>query len=244
MLKGIFESLAIPPISFLYLAILGAAIGRRHRRMGRLIVGAGLAGLVILAIPVVSEATIVGLEQGLPLVPPPDKMPRAIVILGGDVTRTADEPFAVAGPLTMDRIRAGAALHRRTGLPILVTGGIVQRERLAVATIMAASLRQDFQVPAEWVEDASTDTWENAALSAAILKPKGITSVYVVTNAWHMRRALIAFRKAGLTATAAPTSFDIVYGQGVAGFLPRVSSWQWSFFAIHEWIGIAIYALR
>ena len=62
---------------------------------------------------------------------------------------------------------------------------------------MADSLRDDFQVPVSWVEDASDDTWENAAFSAEILKKRGIHSVYVVTQGWHMRRAMLAFRHAG-----------------------------------------------
>src|SRR6202042_2404125 len=103
---------------------------------------------------------------------------------------------------------AGAALHRKTGLPILVTGGIVQPDRPAVGTLMAASLSEDFQVPVAWVEDASVDTWENALLSAGILQTHHIRSVYLVTHGWHMRRAVMAFRHAGLVVTASPTSLD------------------------------------
>jgi uncharacterized SAM-binding protein YcdF (DUF218 family) len=44
--------------------------------------------------------------------------------------------------------------------------------------LMADSLVHDFQVPAQWVERESRDTWENARLSAAILHQQGITSVY------------------------------------------------------------------
>ena len=171
-------------------------------------------------------------------------MPEAIVILGGDVARISEAPFARSGFMTLDRLRAGAALHRRTGLPILVTGGTVQRDRPPVATFMAASLREDFQVPVEWVEDASADTWQNATLSADILKKQGIRSVYVVTQGWHMRRAILAFRHAGLIVTGAPTSIEPPIDPNVSDFLPHVSAWQWSYFALHEWIGCAWYAFR
>ena len=102
-------------------------------------------------------------------------------------------------------MRAGALLHRRTGLPILVTGGTLRTSEPPVAALMADSLVHDFQVPARWVERESRDTWENARLSAAILHEQGITSVYVVTQAWHMRRAIVAFADTGITVTAAPT---------------------------------------
>jgi uncharacterized SAM-binding protein YcdF (DUF218 family) len=171
-------------------------------------------------------------------------MPQAIVILGGDLARVGEPPFARAGRLTLDRLRAGAALHRRTGLPILVTGGIVQRDRPAVATIMAGSLREDFQVPVTWVEDASSDTWENASLSAEILRKQGVRSVFVVTQGWHMRRALLAFQHTGLIATAAPTSTDPPFDPIVSDFVPHALSWEWSYYAVHEWIGCAWYAIR
>ena len=98
------------------------------------------------------------------------------------------------GSLTLDRLRTGAALHRRTDLPILVTGGTTQPRTATVGVVMAESLRDDFRAPARWTEPKSDDTWENARFSAAILKAEGITSVYVVTHAWHMRRAVLAFQ--------------------------------------------------
>lgn len=244
MLKGILITLALPPVGFLCLTIVGLLTIRRRRRGGRALVCIGLLGLTLLALPLVPNLLIAALEQNLPVNPPPDAMPQAIVILGGDLMRTAEAPFALPGFMTLDRMRAGAALHRRTGLPILVTGGTVQPDRQAVATVMAEGLRDDFQVPVAWVEDTSEDTWQNATLSADILKQQGIRSVYVVTQGWHMRRAILAFRHAGLIATAVPTSMETPIDPLVWDFLPRASSWGWSYYAFHEWIGCAWYAIR
>jgi uncharacterized SAM-binding protein YcdF (DUF218 family) len=244
VLKGILITLALPPVGFLCLAILGLLIVRLKRRAGRALVCIGLAGLTLLALPLFSDLLIAALEQDLPLKPPPDAMPQAIVILGGDLTRTAGIQQVVPGSLTLDRLRAGVTLYRKTGLPILVTGGTVQPDKPAVATVMADSLRNDFQVRVAWVEDASEDTWQNAAFSADMLRKQGIRSVYVVTQGWHMRRAMLAFRHAGLIATAAPTSLDVPIDPIVWDFLPRASAWGWSYYALHEWIGCAWYALR
>jgi uncharacterized SAM-binding protein YcdF (DUF218 family) len=244
VLKAILITLAVPPVGFLCLAILGLLIVRWRRRGGRALICIGLAGLTLLALPLFSDLLIVALEQNLPLEPPPDAMPQAIVILGGDLTRTADPPNVIPGFLTVDRMRAGVALYRRTGLPILVTGGTVQPHHPPVAAVMADSLRDDFQVPVTWVEDASEDTWQNAAFSADILRKQGIRSVYVVTQGWHMRRAMLAFRRAGLIATAVPTSMEIPIDPIVWDFLPRASAWGWSYYALHEWIGCAWYAIR
>lgn len=244
MLKSILLAVALPPLCFLYMVLAGFAIERIRRPTGRWLIGFGLAGLIVLSLPVFASSLTVALERNLPMTPPANAMPAAIVILGGDVSRIGEAPFARSGPLTLDRLRAGAALHRRTGLPILVTGGTVQTDRPAVATIMATSLREDFQVPVAWIEPASADTWENAIFSAEILKIQGIHSVYLVTQGWHMRRAVLAFRHAGLVVTAAPTSFDPPFDPLASDFLPHASAWQWSYYALHEWIGCAWYAMR
>jgi uncharacterized SAM-binding protein YcdF (DUF218 family) len=244
VLKSILENVGLPPMLFVFLTILGLVIGARNRRSGHALAWVSLVGLVALSLPVVSGALLAGLERDLPLVPPPNAMPEAIVILGGDLLRTSDAPFARPGYLTLDRLRTAVMLHARTGLPMLVTGGTVQRGRPSVATFMADSLRTDFQAPATWVEPASADTWQNAAFSAEILKAAGVKSVYVVTDGWHMRRALLAFSKTGLTVTAAPTSINVFSGILATDFVPRISAWQFSYFAVHEWIGYAWYAIR
>lgn len=244
MLKWVLETVALPPVSLLYCLLLGLGIGRRRRRGGRILFGIGLAGLVVLSIPLTSNLLMVALEQDLPLTPPPDAMPQAIVILGGDLMRTTGPPYNLPGLLTLDRLRAGVALYRRTSLPILVTGGTVLHDRPPIARVMADSLRNDFGVPVNWVEDASLDTWQNAEFSAAILKPLGIHSVYVVTQGWHMRRALLAFRHTGLVVTAVPTSLDAPFDPIPWDLPPRAAAWQWSYYALHEWVGCAWYALR
>lgn len=243
-MKYLLLVIGVPPMFFLYCALFGWLIHPVLRRAGRLAVLLGLTGLAILAMPAVAGTLMVALERDLPLVPPPDRPPAAIVILGGDVARSAIAPFTLPGRLTLDRLRAGAALHRRTGLPILVTGGTVQPDRPPVAAVMADSLRDDFQTPVAWTETASNDTWENAAFSAAILKQQGIASVYIVSHGWHLRRAMIAFRAAGLIATAVPTSLEPPVDPIASDFVPLAGTWQWSYYAIHEWIGCVFYAAR
>jgi uncharacterized SAM-binding protein YcdF (DUF218 family) len=243
-LKPLLLTLAFPPGCFLYLSLLAFAVMQWRRRFGKAMLCIGLAGLTVLAVPVVAEIMMIGLGRNLPVTPPPDALPQAIVILGGDLTRTADPPFVLPGFLTLDRLRTGAALRRRTGLPVLVTGGIVQQDRLPVGDVMATSLREDFQIPVEWVEDTSLDTWQNASFSAKILKEHGIHSVYLVTQAWHLPRAIIAFRHAGIVVTAVPTSVNPPLDPFASDFLPHASAWETSYFALHEWIGYAWYALR
>ena len=244
-MRSVLLTLAMPPTCFIVVIVAGLLMRGRWRHVGRRLTWAALIVLILFGMPAVSYSMLLALETGLPLVPPADHPPQAIIVLGGDVIRAHQERLGIRpGLLTLDRLRTGAALNRRTGLPILVTGGRTQPNTPAVGLVMAQSLEDDFRTPARWVESKSVDTWENARLSADILHAEGITSVYIVTHAWHMRRAVLAFQGTGLTVTAAPTSLDDPIGPEFSDFLPRAGGWQTGYFAMHEWIGYAWYLRR
>ncbi len=243
ILSALLTPVVVPPVNLLLLGLL--ALWRRRHGAATLL----LTALLLLAVPGVADGLTGALERGVP----PVRLDgaQAILVLGGDLDRDADGA-AVPGPLTLDRLRAGAALARRSNLPVAVTGGPAGRGGPASGTVMADSLRRDFGVPVRWVETRSTDTWDNARDSSALLAPFGIRRVLVVTQAWHMRRSLLAFRHSGLAAIPAAVR-RLGYpstggGIGLAGLvgtlLPRVSAWQRSYFALHEWIGIVAYWLR
>lgn len=235
----VFSALALPPASLALAALLALLLLRG--RAGRVLALLALAALVLLSLPVVSMALLASLD-----VPPaaPAEPPQAIVVLGGDVDRLADPPGATLGSLSLERVRAGAALHRQTGLPVLVTGGIVDDLPLTVGALMAESMTTDFNVPVRWTEAASPTTWENAEYSASMLNAAGISRVYLVTHGWHMRRSLLAFRRVGIEAVPAPVRPDPWPKLRASEFLPRPSAWLGSFFAVHEWVGLAYYAAR
>ena len=169
--------------------------------------------------------------------------PQAIVVLGG--TRHLNDPTSAllrdvepAG-LTMERLRAAAILHGRTGLPLLLSGGDA-----ALNKAMLAMLDGELHVSPRWQEENSATTWENARFSAQILRGEGIGAVYVVTDGWHMRRALIAFRRAGLTAWPAPSTMTPDLPFEPAMLLPSARGWLDFYFAAHEFVGGLYYALR
>lgn len=244
ILKTVLLSLLMPPIGLVTLALAALLLLPRGHRLVRSLPVTCLILLLALSLPLVSRPLLASLETDLPTTPPADAPPRAIVVLGAEITRTGGSaPGAEVGPLTRERLRAAARLARATALPVLVSGGVTQRGQPAVGTLMAESLTQD-DVPVRWVEPDSPDTWANAQESARILRAAGIRSVYVVTHAWHMRRALVAFDRAGLLATAAPTPLDDDGPPRWSDLLPRIAAWHASYWALHEWIGLAWYRLR
>ena len=247
MSLGAFATaIVVPPVNLLTLGIAGAVAALRWPRLGRRVMAISLIGLMLFSLPVVSKPLIASLELGLPRAPP-DHPPAAIVILSGDAGYGTGEGLETGtgiGSLTLERMRAGAILARQTHLPVLVSGGELEREAGPIAAQMARSLDHEFGVPVRWIEAKSEDTWQNAEFSAALLRAAGIDSVYLVSHAWHERRAAMAFAHFGIATTPAPIRYDRWSRFRFDDFIPHASSFLHSYFAMHEWIGCVYYALR
>jgi uncharacterized SAM-binding protein YcdF (DUF218 family) len=251
-LSSFATAILIPPLNFISWGAAGLVLAVTPtplRHLGRLAAGLALTGLIIASLPATASLLINSLEAGLPhmIAPQQGGQPGAIVILGGDGAYGAPggiEPGSDIGALSLERVRAGALLARRTGLPLLTTGDSLEPHAIPIGQLMATSLHDDFATQARWVEPDAVDTWENARLSAAILRQAGIDQAYVVTDAWHMKRALIAFRRAGITATPAPVRFDRPLEFDSNALTPHISALADCTYAVHEWIGIAYYLLR
>ena len=171
--------------------------------------------------------------------------PSAIVILSAGRRSYAPEfGGETVDALSLERIRYGATLARKTGLPVLVSGGAAGG-KVPLARLFADTLSKDYGVQPKWLEDRSGTTAENAIDSAAMLKRDGITHIILVTHAWHMRRAQAAFAANGMRVTPAPTAFyRPEFRTALAEWMPAVSAFRMSGYAIHEFVGIAWYAVR
>ncbi|WP_426955495.1 YdcF family protein [Muricoccus radiodurans] len=241
--QAILTALALPPMLLALLALAGGLAAWRGRRWAGLVAAAAGLGLLLLATPMTESLLLRSLEQEaeMPAGPAPGP-PGAIVVLGAEQARGL--AGTEVGPLTLERLRAGAALQRRTGLPLLVTGGPLSEGATPIAVLMARSLDSDFGVAVRWVEDRAADTRENAANSIALLRAEGISSAYVVTHGWHMPRAREAFARLGYSTIPAPVRVSPPADGRWSDGLPRADRWSGSAFAIREWVGRWVYRLR
>ncbi len=217
-----------------------------RRRLGRALFAVGLVALSLLSTPYVGSLLLGSLQVHKALGPNPQMEDiGAIVVLGAGVYREAPEYGAeTPDSLTLERIRYGAKLHRDLGLPLLVTGGSVRPSGRPVGVVMQESLEQDFVVPVKWVETESKNTFENAKSSSQILGLAGITKVYLVTHAWHMRRAKGVFEAAGLQVVPAPMGFVSSPGPELGDFVATPAGLVMSYYAVHEGVGLLWYALN
>jgi uncharacterized SAM-binding protein YcdF (DUF218 family) len=197
----------------------------------------GLLGLAALSLPVVGNALLRSQEVSAPLAPEALVGAQAIVVLGGGTNYMAPEYGGdTVSRYTLERLRYAALLHRRSGLPLLVTGGAPfggQPE----ARLMQAVLEQEFGIKVRWVETESRDTAENASLSARMLKDTGIQRIVLVSQAWHLPRAVAAFERQGFAVTPAATGFTRDSPSLLENLLPSALALERSRTALNEWLG-------
>lgn len=244
----IVKALVLPPGLPLLIAFLGLLLALRWRRVGVALLVIAVLSLYLLSIPPVSRALLINLEFYPPL---PQTVGAAghgaIVVLGaGRYPHAPEYQGDTVNAIGLERLRYAARLRRITGLPLLVSGGSVHGDWPPEAKIMNQVLQADFGGGADWQETLSKNTLENADYSAQILKGHGIHSIYLVTSAVHMRRAVWAFQRQGLTVTPAPT----VYGKDsldevhTPWFIPAMPALIWSRRALYEDLGMWWYDLR
>ena len=246
LLKKILVALILPPTGPVLLALFGLWLSRaRSRRWqygGILLATLSLLSMLALSTPIVGHALMAPLQPHPALAPGQLSGVQAIVILGGGSYYGAPEygGDTVGGP-TLERIRYGAWLSRKSRLPLLVTGGAPYGGR-AEADSMREALEQEFGVAVRWVESASRDTAESARLSAPLLAAAGVTRIALVSHGWHLPRAIPLFEQHGLQVLAAPTAFSMASPSLIEHFLP--SGLTQSRSALNEYLGQLFYRLK
>ena len=207
--KPLLTALLLPPVPWLLLILVGAWWPSARRGPGRWVVLLGVVGHLGSA-PAPGTARL--LSHHL-LQPPPAldshriaelqaerKTPTAIVVLGGGVEPHAPEYGASnLTETSLERLRYGIWLGRRTDLPLAFSGGVgwAQHDSVPEAQVAARIAASEFGRPLRWTEDSSRDTRENALRTIELLRPAGIRHIVLVTGATHMPRALRDFQRAG-----------------------------------------------
>jgi uncharacterized SAM-binding protein YcdF (DUF218 family) len=236
-LRLLARSWLLPPAGPLLLALLGLWLARRRPALGTTLAVTGIGVLLAMSIPVVSDAVQrrVEIYPSLDLSAPIEA--GAVVVLAGGV-RSGPSPGAPAEPsaITLERLAHGIEVARRTGLPLLLSGGVVLRGPAEAETMQVAA-RRYFGTEARWLETGSRTTDENAAYSAALLNEVGIRRVVLVTSSVHMRRAVSHFEAQGLEVVPAPIGGSLNRYDGLPDWLPNAATFQRTAMALHEIVG-------
>lgn len=241
------KTLILPPGILVLLGLLGLILARRL--IGKLLLVATLAGLYLLSTPFFSDQLMASLETIAALTEDQidSSNAEAIVVLGAGRHEAAPEygDQDTVDRLFLERLRYAAWLSRKSGLPLIPSGGSPRSTGPSEAAIAQAVLEREFGARVLTVEEQSRTTREQALALKPLLNRQGIHKIMLVTHAWHMLRALDVFEAAGISVQPAPTGF--VHGPtrraAYYSWLPSANAFMNSYFALHEQLGRSWYRL-
>jgi uncharacterized SAM-binding protein YcdF (DUF218 family) len=126
----------------------------------------------------------------------------AVVVLGAEVLGPGRPSAAVRR-----RLAHGVEVLAKRGCDTLVVAGGVGRGGVSEASVMRL-LALGMGVPAESVvmEETSHNTLEQAACVASLARERGWRLLVLVTDRFHLPRALYLFRKMGIEVEGDPTA--------------------------------------
>lgn len=206
---------AAPSNLLLAATALGALLlFTRWARGGRRLMVAAVAGLALCGVSPLGVWLARPLENRFPLPAEDMPVPTGILVLGGSMNplTTAARRQPTIGSAS-GRITEAVALARRFPSARLVfTGGsaaVFRAGALDEAGAAEALFRQLGIDPARLtLERDSRNTFENAVLTKAIVRPQPGETWLLVTSAWHMPRSVGIFRRAGWEVVPYPTDFE------------------------------------
>jgi len=154
------------------------------------------------------------LEDGLVLQANPKG--DVIVVLGGGIYENSPDlnGNSVPSDEALARIVMAFRLYKTLNIPIITTGG-----KLTDTDITEAGLAKKFLLEMGVSENKiieeteSRTTAENAKYVAAILKKYNYKKPILVTTAYHMKRAVLNFRRFGVDVITSPCSFRAINKQ-------------------------------
>jgi uncharacterized SAM-binding protein YcdF (DUF218 family) len=186
-----------------------------YKRLGRGLLIGGIAALLIAGLSPLGDILIRPLEQRFARADL-DKAGAApvtgIIVLGGaEDSRAMNEQELAALNEAAERHTEAAALARRLpGARIVFSGGsgaLLRTEAPEAESAKRLLVALGIAADRITLEDKSRDTCENAAFTAALVKPHKGEHWLLVTSAAHMPRAMGCFRRAGFPVEAWPVDY-------------------------------------
>ncbi len=233
-LKKLLSLILLPPTLFIILFLIIAVISKR--RVVSLLAFFGAFGLYLLSVEPVKDMLYKPLEEAYPV--PREVQADALVVLGGGSYNTG-----ILKEDSMKRLLTGFILHKRYGLPIILSGG-ASIGKLPEAEVMKQVLEELGVDKKEIITEVrSRDTLENAKYVKEICKERNFKKIVLITSAYHMRRAVETFRRAGLETIPYPTDFKQDKSYNLYSFIPRMSVLNDSYKALREHLGGLAYGM-
>ncbi|MCI0419547.1 MAG: YdcF family protein, partial [Acidobacteria bacterium] len=229
LLKHIFETCISPASIVTFFLLVALLLAVRHKNKNRrgaascLALAASLQ-LLFLCTPL-GEMLIGRLERQYSPLLEPEKfgaVPWIVVLSAYGVEHPATPITNNLSEETLYRLVEAVRLYKRVPKArLIVSGGVVRFGEKPIAELMAEFLLS-MGIPAQDIltEGKSKDTYENLVNTQQLV---GSDTFFLVTSAYHLRRAMAVAEHLNLKAIACPA-----YIQTLQHHPPQLSWWQWS----------------
>lgn len=242
--------LAQPSNLAVFLIAAGFILYRFHPPAARWPIAGGFGWIVLAGFLPLGNVLVLPLEQRFANHQPalPEEAVTGVIVLGGfeDGWVTSGRGGLAVNEAAERLTETVRLAHLLPNVKIVFTGGVGD---LFGGSEAGAAIKQyfvDAGISPERVviEHASRDTYENAVLTRRMLNPAEQDRWLLVTSAYHMPRAVGAFRQAGFNVIPFAVDFrthdagDLLRPPGsVAAGLQRAD------IAVKEWLGLIAYRI-
>jgi uncharacterized SAM-binding protein YcdF (DUF218 family) len=185
------------------------------------------------------------------------KVDAMVILAGGNHGKSAN---LTLGYSAFKRVIYGVMIAKKESLPILYSGkGLDKYNEVMSAKDTIKELNNYFDINLTettslskdnfsiMYEEKSLNTYENAKFTKEMFSKLDIDNptVYLVTSAFHLKRAIKLYNYFGFKVIPIGTDFmtqnDI---KGISIYFPSMMGMFMSYHALHEWIGLLYLSLK
>ena len=217
----------------------------KYKMHGRLALALITLLLYFASLMPVAQILTHGLEERY-MQPANDVKADVIAVLGGGtVSNVGSNNDGALSAIGMNRLIAGARLHRAMNVPLIISGGTRYNDEVAEADV-AKQVLLDLGIPEQMIytDSEALNTKQNAENIVSLCRENGWQSVAVVTSALHTPRAMQNFAVAaggsGVEVTAYPCDY-LVSGEiqlSVFSFVPQAYALELTAMSLKEYLAI------
>ncbi len=246
-LMKIFNYIIFPPTIFIVILFIALYYIRKSRRIAVIIIIVDIILLYTLSIGLVGNIILSPLENYTSPINLKEKHHADyIVVLGGGSINSSPEEDGKGSlpPEAMKRALYGVYLAGIIEVPVIFSGGkVFSDETESEADIALRIMKRYTAKKIKFIkEDRSRTTFENAEFIKKTFNPE---KIILVTSAYHMKRSLYSFKRAGIECIPAPTDYKLDNsGYNFMSFIPTTGGMNSIFIGMKEHVGLLFYKLK